>query len=108
MLHKRLTTPASDLIWGSFRLGRAGVPITVLALIFTAIGIFFSFWPANVTVTAQTMNWSVTVYGGVLILSLVFWVIHGRKVYKGPIMEITHRENSDQAISSRRDVMGSV
>ena len=34
------------------------------------------------------MNWSILVFGGVLLFSLLFWAIQGRKVYTGPIMEI--------------------
>jgi hypothetical protein len=91
MLHKRLTVPDDKIVWGPFKLGRAGTPITILSIIYTIIGIFFSFWPATATVTATTMNWSIAVFGGVLIFSMVFWLVHGRKVYTGPIVEIPMR-----------------
>jgi len=88
LLHKRLTTPHSQVRWGPFALGRLGVPINIVAILYTILGIFFSFWPPSPEVTAQTMNWSVAVYGGVLILSVVFWFAHGKKVYTGPIVEV--------------------
>jgi choline transport protein len=88
MLHKRLTVSNDKIGWGPFKLGRAGTPITIFAIIYSVIGIFFSFWPATIQVTAQSMNWSVAVFGGVLIFSMVFWVAHGRKIYKGPILEV--------------------
>lgn len=86
-LHKKLTTPAADMMYGPFQLGRASIPIIVLSLAYSVVGIFFSFWPPASEVTAVTMNWSILVFGGVLLFSLVFWALHGRKVYTGPIVE---------------------
>lgn len=88
LLHKRLTTPASKMRYGPFTLGRAGVPINILAMAYSILGIFFSFWPPTHDVTAETMNWSVTVFGGAVLFSLGFWVVYGRKVYTGPIIEV--------------------
>ena len=88
MLHKRLTTPESEILWGPFRLGRAGVPVTVVAILYSILGIFFSCWPSYSKVNATTMNYSSLILGGALIISLVFWVAHGRKVYTGPVIEI--------------------
>ena len=87
MLYRRLTMPDSSFIWGPFRLGRAGVPITIVAMLYTVFGIFFSFWPPNITVTAANLNYSPVIFGSALIFSLGFWVLHGRKVYTGPVME---------------------
>ena len=88
MLHKRLTTPESEIDWGRYRLGRAGIPVTILALMFSITGIFFVFWPASPNPDATEMNWTVVVFLGALLISVIFWFAHGRKVYKGPIMEI--------------------
>jgi amino acid transporter len=91
MLYRRLTAQTHQIQWGPFKLGRFGTPINILAIIYTVISIFFSFWPTSPEVTASTMNWSIAVFGGSLIFSFVFWVIHGRKVYKGPIFELNSR-----------------
>lgn len=72
MMIKRLTTPKIAMRWGSFRLSRFGVLVTAFSIIYTIIGIFFSFWPASAKVTAETMNWSVAVYDEVLIFSMIF------------------------------------
>lgn len=88
MLWKRLTTPASDFRWGTFKLGRFGVPITLISIAYSIVGWFFSFWPPTATVTVKTMNWSVTVYVGVLAASTIHWFIHARHVYTGPITEV--------------------
>lgn len=87
MLHKRLTTPESELPWGPFRLKQFGVPVTILAMAYTILGLFWSFWPYTPAVSAQNMNYSVLLFGGTLVFAMVFWILWGRKVYKGPIIE---------------------
>ena len=88
LLHKRITTPPDDMPYGPFHLGRFGVPTIILAIAYSIIGIFFSFWPTARAPTAESMNWSIAVFGGSLTLSIIFWLAHGRKVYEGPIIEI--------------------
>ena len=88
MLNKRLTTPNDDIQWGPFKLGRAGVPITILAIAYSLLGAFFSMWPTEVKPTIESMNYCILVYGGTLIFSLLFWVLYGRKHYTGPVLEI--------------------
>ncbi|MCJ1452316.1 hypothetical protein MMC28_002658 [Mycoblastus sanguinarius] len=88
MLNKRLTTPHSDLPWGPFKLGRAGVPITVVAIAYSTLGAFFSMWPTTVKPNAESMNYCVVVFGGVIIFSLLFWLFYGRKHYTGPSLEM--------------------
>lgn len=94
MLFYRLRTPESMIPWGPFRMGRAGTPTTIFSIIYSAQGMFFSFWPPDSKVTPASMNWSMVVYLGILCISLVFWLSHGRKVYKGPLVEIHVRHGS--------------
>lgn len=86
MLHKRLTTPDSSLPWGPFKLGRAGVPVTVVAITFSVFGAFFSVWPSTAKPDAQSMNYGILVFGVVVIFSLLFWFFYGRKYYQGPVL----------------------
>ena len=76
-----------QLAHADFSMGRFGVPVAALSVLYSTLGIFFSFWPPTSVVNAATMNWSVAVFGGVILFSLAFWFVHGRKVYRGPIME---------------------
>ena len=87
LLVKRITRP-SEIGWGPFKLGKFGLPINVLAITWTIIGLFFSFWPADAHVTPDNMNWSILVFGATLLLSTVFWFLHGKKVYTGPIRDV--------------------
>ncbi|ORX96239.1 putative GABA permease [Clohesyomyces aquaticus] len=88
MLWRRLTTPTENLAWGPFRLGRFGVPITILALVYSFIGWLFSFWPPIAVVTIHTFNWSLVVYFGVMLLAVAYYGLRARKTYTGPKMEI--------------------
>ncbi|KAL8651850.1 MAG: hypothetical protein Q9210_003024 [Variospora velana] len=93
LLYRKTTSKEPELVYGPFYLGRAGIPIIILSLAYSVIGIFFSFWPPSSTVDAVSMNWSVAVFGGVLLGSLVFWVLHGRNVYTGPRWEMSPEES---------------
>jgi len=88
MLWRRLKTPASSIPWGWFRLGPFGVPITIFALVYSVVGIVFSFWPAVADVTVETFNWAVVVYAGVLILASVRWFLTAKWRYSGPKIEV--------------------
>ena len=86
MLHKRLTTPSSELPWGPFKLGRAGVPVTIVAIAYSVVGAFFSVWPTTAKPDAESMNWCILVFGAVILFSLIFWAFYGRKYYRGPVL----------------------
>ena len=49
--------------------------------------IFWSVWPPATPVTASTMNYSVVVTGGVMILSTIWYFVRARHVYKGPTVD---------------------
>jgi choline transport protein len=72
---------------GPWTLGRAGLPVNIIAVCFLLISVFFSFWPPATPVTVVTMNWSCAVFGGVVIIGLIWYGIYGRKGYNGPIIE---------------------
>ena len=85
ILWKRLR--GDDINYGPWKLGMFGVPANVFALIWTTIAMFFSFWPVAMNPTPQTMNWACLLYGATVIFSVCFYVLHGRHIYKGPIIE---------------------
>ena len=79
MLHKRLTTPDAALPWGPLKLGRAGVPVTVLA-------ITYSVWPTTPKPDARGMKFDILVFGATIIFSLSFWFMYGRKYYQESVL----------------------
>lgn len=70
-------------------MGQLGIVVNVISIIYMILGIFFSFFPPTAVVKPATMNWSILVYGVVVLFSAGFWFVHGHKLYKGPIMEVT-------------------
>ena len=92
MLNKRLSTPSSEIPWGPFRLGRFGVPVTIVAILYSLFGAFWSMWPTVKNPTIESMNYCVLVYGGVMIFSMLFWVVYGRHHYTGPVLETSRAE----------------
>lgn len=49
--------------------------------------IFWSVWPPVTPVSANTMNYSVVVTGGVIIFSVIWYWVRGRREYKGPLID---------------------
>ena len=76
------------LIWGPWHIpGILGTINNAYACVYMVFVIFWSVWPPVTPVTASTMNYSVVVTGGVMILSAIWYFIRGRKVYKGPLVD---------------------
>lgn len=50
--------------------------------------LFFSFWPSFAQVTVQNMNWAVLVTSVIAGMSIVYYVVWARKVYRGPVVEV--------------------
>jgi choline transport protein len=76
------------LIWGPWRIpGILGIINNAYACTYMIFVIFWSVWPPATPVTASTMNYSVVVTGGVMILSGLWYWIRARHVYKGPIVD---------------------
>lgn len=90
LLYRRINHP-EELPSAPYRLGKWGVHVNAYAIAWSVLVLFFSFWPQNIPVTPANMNWSVLLWGAVNIVAIVFWAVHGRKVYKGPVVE-THVE----------------
>lgn len=83
-------TTSPNLTWGPWRIyGVWGILNNILTCAFLLYFLFFSFWPSFIQVTPQNMNWSVLVTGTAMIFSVSYYLLWARKVYKGPIIEIT-------------------
>ncbi|KAI4191057.1 MAG: hypothetical protein L6R41_000372 [Letrouitia leprolyta] len=66
-------------------LGRYGLAINIISLLFLTPIWFFAFWPLSTPVEPSTMNWAVVMYGGVIIWSLVYYAVWGKESYVGPV-----------------------
>lgn len=59
--------------------------ISIMVLLVILI---FSFFPLTKNVDPTSMNWSVVIFGSVVMVSLGYYAIYARKVYKGPVTRV--------------------
>ncbi|KAF2833513.1 amino acid transporter [Ophiobolus disseminans] len=77
------------LQWGPWKVpGALGVANNAFACVYLVIMWVFAFFPADVAVTAQSMNWSSVTFGGTVLFAVVYYLLNGRKKYNGPIVEL--------------------
>jgi amino acid transporter len=78
----------ATLRWGPFHLPRVfGIVNNIYACCYMVFVIFWSVWPPSTPVTVSTMNYSVVVTGGVMILSAIWYYVRAKDVYKGPLID---------------------
>jgi choline transport protein len=87
MLYRHFTVP--NMPWGPFRLGVLRLPVAILSLVYSIVGIIFCFWPPVSVVTVEVFNWSLIVFFGVVSISILWWALVARNTYQGPKMEIS-------------------
>ncbi|RJE24713.1 permease, partial [Aspergillus sclerotialis] len=66
-------------------MGRFAPICDTISILFLTIVLAFSFFPLSRQVNAQSMNWSIVIFSGVVIVSLTYYFLYARKVYKGPV-----------------------
>ncbi|GER32800.1 amino-acid permease BAT1 homolog [Striga asiatica] len=85
----RVTLARKSFNPGPFNLGKYGVLIGWIAVIWVAtISILFSL-PVEYPVTPETLNYTPVAVGGLLILTVSSWVFSARHWFKGPITNIS-------------------
>lgn len=77
-----------SLPYARWSLGRYGVAINAFAVLYELYTTVISLFPLFAKVTAVTMNWGVAMFGGVAILSMLFYLVKARRIYKGPVVYI--------------------
>lgn len=78
----------APLIWGPWKVpGILGTINNAYACVYMLFVLFWSVWPSETPVDYTTMNYSVVVTGGVLILSGVWYFVRARKEYQGPLID---------------------
>lgn len=59
-------------------------------MLYSILTTTISFFPLFAQVTVQTMNWGVVMFAGVAAISIVYYFVHGRKVYRGPVVHLNY------------------
>lgn len=67
-------------------LGRYGLGINLFALAYSAFAIVFSCFPSSLPVDTDTANWAPAVWAGVILLSVVTYMLHGRRHFTAPVV----------------------
>lgn len=85
--HRRpsISVAQATLMWGPWHVpGIWGTINNAYACTYMIFVIFWSVWPPATPVSADTMNYSIVVTGGVIIFSIAWYFIRGHREYKGP------------------------
>lgn len=69
--------------------GILGPAVNVIAIAYVMIILFFSFWPPETPVQADNMNYCILVTGVVVSFSIIWYLVGGRRQYKGPVVQTT-------------------
>lgn len=92
ILWRRIAKPET-LPYAPFSLGRWGVPINLIAVVYGSWGFFWCFWPQEYPVTAGGFNWASPLFMAAVIGALINYAISGRKKYLGPVALVEGRKD---------------
>ncbi|KAF5661761.1 hypothetical protein FHETE_8296 [Fusarium heterosporum] len=95
---------------GEFSLGRFGSVINWVGVVYCAVTTVFFFFPGAPNPSVADMNYAIAVFGIMLVITLVFWVVKGRVTYleteeaQGNIIYAQRAERANYVdVSSKRD-----
>ncbi|KZV85289.1 amino acid permease [Exidia glandulosa HHB12029] len=90
---------------GPWNLGRWGKPVGYYACAYVSLMLPILCFPAvrGADLTAQTMNWTIVVWGGPLSIAAVYFALVARKTYKGPQLRGEHLSSSHGRADVTRD-----
>lgn len=75
-------------------LGKFGMAVNLGALAFLCPIFIFAFFPLSTDVTAETMNWSVAMYVGIIGSATIYYLVRGRHHFIPPVALVQRDENS--------------
>ena len=68
-------------------LGWLGLPINCLGVLYGLYILAYAVMPSTYPVTAADFNYAPVMFGGVILLPLVYYVIWGKR-YRGPVVHV--------------------
>jgi choline transport protein len=99
---------------GQFGLGKYGPVINWISVVYCVVTTVIFFFPGEPNPSAADMNYAIAVFGVMLVVSVAFWIIKGRKTYlrvdpsEEVVLEALHLEDSyvEVPVPSRGDAKG--
>lgn len=89
----RLTAAREKFRPGPWHLGKYSKPVGIVACAWVSLIIPILCFPAyriGGRLNAQTMNWTIVIYGGAMTLALAWYAVDARKWFKGPKVNVEH------------------
>ncbi|KAM1608428.1 hypothetical protein EV1_020394 [Malus domestica] len=84
----RVTMARKSFVPGPFNLGRYGVVVGWISVLWVAtISVLFSL-PVAYPITIETLNYTPVAVGGLLVITVLAWILSARHWFKGPITNI--------------------
>ncbi|CAO1943006.1 unnamed protein product [Urochloa humidicola] len=84
----RVTAARSSFVPGTFHLGKYGLVIGWVSVIWVALVTVLFCLPVAYPVAAGNFNYTPAAVGGVLLLSLGAWALHARFWFRGPVTNV--------------------
>lgn len=69
------------LVPGPYKLGKFGYTANIVSVIYCCITTVFFFFPSSPSPSGSDMNYAIAVFGIILLIATVFWILKGRKTY---------------------------
>ena len=92
VLWRRLVLPES-LPQAKWSLGRRGVLINTIGLVYAIFAFFWAFWPIYWSPTAEEMNYAIVMFASVMLLSAVNYIVSAHRKYTGPVATCQGRQD---------------
>ncbi|KAL1657292.1 GABA/polyamine transporter [Didymella pomorum] len=83
---------------GPWNLGKLSLPIGFVASAFVILMVPILCFPSvtGADLTVDVMNWTAVVYGGPMILVIIWWFVSAHKWFKGPKVNIAHMMHGEE------------
>lgn len=96
---------------GPFKLGRWGLPLNIISLIYCSITTVFFFFPSGPNPAPPDMNWAIAVFGIMLVIAIGFWFVQGQRTYlrtDNPLFRVVSGRSGNRDQSERRDIVDTI
>ncbi|CAR28279.1 ZYRO0F00242p [Zygosaccharomyces rouxii] len=88
-----LLTKRSKLPLGSFNMGKFGYAVNIISCLYILVFFVIYCFPYSLPATAENMNYTSVMVSGLTLMVAIWWMVHGRKNYKGPTFDMVEKDN---------------